>query len=64
MHAVGVVGFTRVHLKGRLVDSGLFVSALEVFGFIRGRWVHSRSNWRSMGSSEVVEFCRARPEGS
>ena len=52
---LGVDGF----VLGRRVQS----IAFEDVGFIRCRWVHSRTPWGSLGSCGVVEFFRTCPGG-
>ena len=58
-----VVGFTRVRHKVHPVLLCSLHRALEVDGFIRCRWVHSRAPWGSLGLSRVVGFTRT-PRGS
>ena len=74
MCSSGVVVFTRVRPRGCCVNPGSLGSlarameslgslacALGFVGFILSRWVRSCEPWRSLGSSEVVRFTRARP---
>ena len=60
----GVHWFIGVCTASRRVLSGSLGSlryALGVFGFVRGRWVHWCTSWRSSRSFGDCEFIRKRP---
>ena len=59
-----VVGFIQARTGGRRVHPvafGTLGCALEIVGFIRGRWVHWSAPWGSSGSFGVSGFIGVRP---